>query len=163
MYSQTNQSQSCAFVLYVFVCWLGFFFNIKIRLGIRYLRVQWNTTYLMKQMHHHSTFITISNKIKIRFPVNIQWKFVEGMSKKAFILRGRFPQIRIEIKIGVAKLLLNALFQGWIVNLWDNFIFGVLLTTPCLHCLTALFIKDGPSKGNFEESRSPHRVGTWNM
>ena len=39
------------------------------------------------------------------------------MSNKAFILRGRFPQIRIEIKIGVAKLLLNALFQGWIVNL----------------------------------------------
>ena len=29
MYSQANQSQSCAFVLYVFVCWLGFFFQYK--------------------------------------------------------------------------------------------------------------------------------------
>ena len=162
--SQTNQSQSCVFVfcMCLFI-WLEFFFNIKIRLGIHYLRVQWNTTYLMKQMHHHSTFITISNKIKIPSPVNIQWKFVEGMSNKAFILTGRFPQIRIEIKIGVAKLLLNTPFQVWIVNLWDNFIFRAFHTASCLHCLIALFIKDGPSKRNLEESRSPHRVGTWNM
>ena len=93
--SQTNQCRFCAFV-FMCVClclfvYFFFIFQIKAWLGIHYFRVQWNTTYQTKQMSHHSTFIIISNKIKIHFRVNIQWKFVEGMSNKALILRGCFP------------------------------------------------------------------------